>query len=43
MDIRKELGVNIILEKVKEMRLRTTHAENEKKTEVRAVVDMIVP
>ena len=45
VDIRKELGVNSIQEKVREMRLRwyghmQRMVEN---NEVRAVVDMIVP
>ena len=31
VDIRKELGVNSIQEKVREMRLRWTHAENRRK------------
>ena len=45
MDIRKELGVNSIQEKVREMRLRWYgHMQRmEENNEVRAVVDMIVP
>ena len=45
MDIRKELGVNSIQEKVKEMRLRWYgHMQRmEENNEVRAIVDMIVP
>ena len=45
VDIRKELGVNSIKEKVREMRLRWYgHMQRmEENTEVRAVVDMILP
>ena len=45
VDIRKELGVNSIQEKVREMRLRRNgHMQRmEDNNEVRAVVDMIVP
>ena len=45
MDIRKELVVNSIQEKVREMRLRWYgHMHRmEENNEVRAVVDMIVP
>ena len=45
VDIRKELGVNSIQEKVREMRLRWYgHMQRmEENNEVRAVVDMIVP
>ena len=45
MDIRKELEVNSIQEKVKEMRLRWYgHMQRmEENNEVRAIVDMIVP
>ena len=45
VDIRKELGVNSINEKVREMRLRSYgHMQRlEENNEVRAVVDMIVP
>ena len=45
MDIRKELGVNSIQEKVKEMRLRWYgHMQRmEENNEVRAIVDVIVP
>ena len=45
VDIRKELGVNSIQEKVREIRLRWyghTH-KMEENNEMRAVVDMIVP
>ena len=44
-DIRKELGVNIIQKKVREMRLRWYgHMPRmEENNEVRAIVDMIVP
>ena len=45
MDIRKELGVNSIQEKVREMRLRWYgHMQRmEENNEVRAIVDMRVP
>ena len=45
VDIRKELGVNSIQEKVREMRLRWSgHMQRmEENNEVRAVVDTIVP
>ena len=45
VDIRKDLGVNSIKEKVREMRLRWYgHMQiMEENNEVRAVVDMIVP
>ena len=45
VDIRKELGVNSIQEKVREMRLRWYgHIQRmEENNEVRAVVDMRVP
>ena len=45
VDIRKELGVNSIREKVREMRLHWYgHMQRmEENNEVRAVVDMIVP
>ena len=45
VDIRKELGVNSIQEKVREMRLRWYgHMQRmEENNEVRAVVDMILP
>ena len=42
--IRKELGVNSIQEKVREMRIRWYgHMQRMDENEVRAVVDMIVP
>ena len=45
VDIRKELGVNSIKEKVREMRLRWYgHMQRmEENNEVRAIIDMIVP
>ena len=45
VDIRKELGVNSIQEKVRKMRLRQYgHMQRmEESNEVRAIVDMIVP
>ena len=45
VDIRKELGVNSIQEKVREMRLRWfRHMQRmEENNEVRAIVDMMVP
>ena len=45
VDIRKELGVNSIQEKVREMRSRWYgHMQRmEENNEVRAIVDMIVP
>ena len=45
VNIRKELGVNSIQEKVREMRLRWYgHMQRmEENNEVRAIVDMIVP
>ena len=45
VDIRKELGVNSIQEKVREMRLRWYgHMQRmEENNEARAIVDMIVP
>ena len=45
VDIRKELGVNSIQEKVQEMKLRWYgHMQRmEENNEVRAVVDMIMP
>ena len=45
MDIRKELGVNSIKEKVREMRLRWYgHMQRmEENNKVREIVDMIVP
>ena len=45
VDIRKELGVNSIKEKVREMRLRRYgHMQRmEENKEMRAIVDMLVP
>ena len=43
VDIRKELGVTSIQEKVREMRLSWYGQRMEENNEVRAVVDMIVP
>ena len=43
VDFRKELGVNSIQEKVREIRLYGHMQRMEENNEVRAIVDMIVP
>ena len=45
VDIRKELGLNSIQEKIREMRLRWygQMERMEENNEVRAIVDMLVP